>query len=110
MTCVRVLRRHGCEDFPRNRSFRDRWSPKEVAMTIAVTHRRPSVVLAITFCVVLLVSVSAGFAESFDRMVIFGDSVSDPRNHFVAFWMMSPARCDLLSGCPYDIGSNCLTI
>ena len=31
-------------------------------MTIAVTHRRPSVVLAITFCVVLLVSVSAGFA------------------------------------------------
>ena len=75
-------------------------------MTIAVTHRRPSVVLAITFCVVLLVSVSAGFAESFDRMVIFGDSLSDPGNHFVAFGTTSRAPFAPLPDFPYGIGGH----
>ena len=75
-------------------------------MTIAVTHRRSSVVLAITFCVVLLVSVSAGFAESFDRMVIFGDSLSDPGNHFAAFGMTSQAPFSPLPDFPYAIGGH----
>jgi phospholipase/lecithinase/hemolysin len=75
-------------------------------MRVGLAHRRSSVVFAIAFCVVFLVSVSAARAESFDRMVIFGDSLSDPGNHFVAFGMTSQAPFSPLPDFPYGIGGH----
>ena len=42
-------------------------------------------VFVVAFSLVFVGSASTVFAETFDRLVIFGDSLSDPGNHFVAF-------------------------
>jgi phospholipase/lecithinase/hemolysin len=60
-------------------------------MRVGFAHRRSAFVVAVAFWVVFLASVPAALAESFDRMVIFGDSLSDPGNHYVAFGMTSRA-------------------
>jgi phospholipase/lecithinase/hemolysin len=69
-----------------------------------VLSRRISRILAVTVCL-LLVS-AAGAAESFDRMVIFGDSLSDPGNHFVAFGIATQPPFAPLPDFPYAIGGH----
>jgi len=72
--------------------------------------RYPSrIVFAVVLCLVSAVSVSTALAESFDRMVIFGDSLSDPGNHFVAFGTTSRAPFAPLPDFPYGIGGHHFT-
>jgi len=75
-------------------------------MRVELTRRRSSIVFAVALCVVFLASVSNGLAESFDRMIIFGDSLSDPGNHFVAFGTTSRAPFAPLPDFPYGIGGH----
>src|SRR2546427_763992 len=71
-----------------------------------VAHRRSAVVIGVAFCIVFLASGPAALPESFERMVIFGDSLSDPGNHYVAFGMTSRAPFAPLPDFPYDIGGH----
>jgi phospholipase/lecithinase/hemolysin len=75
-------------------------------MRVGFAHRRSAFVVAVAFWVVFLASVPAALAESFDRMVIFGDSLSDPGNHYVAFGMTSQAPFVPLPDFPYAIGGH----
>ena len=75
-------------------------------MRVELARRRSSIVFAVALCVVFLASVSNGLAESFDRIVIFGDSLSDPGNHYVAFGMTSQAPFAPLPDFPYGIGGH----
>ena len=75
-------------------------------MRVGFAHRRSAFVVAVAFCLVFLAAVPAAFAGSFDRMVIFGDSLSDPGNHYVAFGMTSHAPFAPLPDFPYAIGGH----
>ena len=75
-------------------------------MRVELVRRRSSIVFAVALCVVFLASVSNGLDESFDRIVIFGDSLSDPGNHYVAFGMTSQAPFAPLPDFPYGIGGH----
>jgi phospholipase/lecithinase/hemolysin len=75
-------------------------------MSVRFAHRHSAFVVAVAFCVVFLAAVPAALAESFDRMVIFGDSLSDPGNHFVAFGTTSQAPFAPLPDFPYGIGGH----
>src|SRR5439155_16446995 len=75
-------------------------------MRVELARRRSSIVFAVALCVVFLASVSNGLAESFDRIVIFGDSLSDPGNHYGAFGMTSQAPFAPLPDFPYGIGGH----
>jgi phospholipase/lecithinase/hemolysin len=68
------------------------------------SRRISRIVLAVVVCLVLVSS--AGAAETFDRMVIFGDSLSDPGNHFVAFGITSQPPYAPLPDFPYGIGGH----
>jgi len=83
-------------------------------MTSTRGLRSPRTLFALTFCVVLALalclfvalSASPAAAQSFDRMVVFGDSLSDPGNHFVAFGIASHAPYVPLPDFPYAIGGH----
>ena len=68
------------------------------------SRRISRIVLAIAMCLVLVST--AGAAETFDRMVIFGDSLTDPGNHFVAFGITSQPPYAPLPDFPYAIGGH----
>src|SRR5438874_4845879 len=68
------------------------------------SRRISRIVLAIAMCLVLVSTASA--AETFDRMVIFGDSLSDPGNHFVAFGDIARPPYAPLPDFPYGIGGH----
>lgn len=52
---------------------------------------------------------TATAGESFDRIVFFGDSLSDPGNHFVVFGMSSHAPFVPIPDFPYAIGGHHFT-
>ena len=68
--------------------------------------RRSLLAIPAVLWILILVSVSVAFAESFDQMVVFGDSLSDPGNHFAAFGVASHAPFAPLPDFPYDIGGH----
>jgi phospholipase/lecithinase/hemolysin len=61
-------------------------------------------VFAVAVCLTL--ASTAGAAETFDRMVIFGDSLSDPGNHFVEFGITAQPPYEPLPDFPYGIGGH----
>jgi phospholipase/lecithinase/hemolysin len=63
-------------------------------------------VTLVALCVVLLASGSVALADPVDRMVVFGDSLSDPGNHFAAFGQTSHAPFAPLPDFPYAIGGH----
>jgi phospholipase/lecithinase/hemolysin len=73
-------------------------------MRVQPSRRISRIVLAVAVCLVLVSTASA--AETFDRMVIFGDSLSDPGNHFVAFGITSQPPYAPLPDFPYGIGGH----
>ena len=62
------------------------------------------IVFAVAVCLTLVST--AGAAETFDRMVIFGDSLSDPGNHFVEFGITAQPPYEPLPDFPYGIGGH----
>ena len=75
-------------------------------MTGRSAHHLSRIVF-VALCV-LAVS-SAASAETFERFVFFGDSLSDAGNHFVAFGTVSHAPFAPLPDFPYDIGGHHFT-
>jgi phospholipase/lecithinase/hemolysin len=73
-------------------------------MRIEPSRRIARIVLAVAVCFVLVSTASA--AETFDRMVIFGDSLSDPGNHFIAFGVTARPPYEPLPDFPYGIGGH----
>ena len=64
------------------------------------------IVAALVLGLLFLGSVGPALAGSFDRLVIFGDSLSDPGNHFIAFGETSRAPFSPLPDFPYAIGGH----
>lgn len=56
------------------------------------------------FCYGVLVS--SAFAQGFNRIVIFGDSLSDPGNHFILFGTSSRQPFAPIPSASYDIGGH----
>jgi len=75
-------------------------------MRVSRTRFCAGVIVVVAFCVALTGSVFPAFAEAFDRMVIFGDSLSDPGNHFIAFGTTSQPPFVPLPDFPYAIGGH----
>ena len=73
-------------------------------MRVGPSRRISGIVWAVAVCVVLISTAAA--AETFDRMVVFGDSLSDPGNHFVAFGITSRPPYAPLPDFPYGIGGH----
>lgn len=72
---------------------------------MSLTHRSWLVIPAVLW-LLILAAVSVAFAGSYDRMVVFGDSLSDPGNHFVAFGTAAHAPFSPLPDYPYAIGGH----
>jgi len=71
--------------------------------------RRSLLVIPVVLWFLILAVVSVSSAESFDRMVVFGDSLSDAGNHFAVFGVTSHAPYAPLPDSPYDIGGHHFT-
>ena len=65
--------------------------------------RRSLLVVPAVLWILILVTVAAAFAGSLDQMIVFGDSLSDPGNHFTAFGITSHAPFAPLPDFPYAI-------
>jgi outer membrane lipase/esterase len=64
----------------------------------------------LTIALLFLALASAACAQTFDRLVIFGDSLSDPGNYFVAFHShLVPPFQNPVPDAPYAIGGNRFT-
>lgn len=62
--------------------------------------------LLVVFALVLSPLAPAAFAEDFGRLVIFGDSLSDAGNHFIAFGTTSRQPFDPIPEASYAIGGH----
>ena len=73
-----------------------------------IRHRNSRV---LAFCLALALSLtSAAFAhEAHARLVVFGDSLSDPGNYFAAFGQTSQAPYAPIPSAPYSIGGHHFT-
>jgi phospholipase/lecithinase/hemolysin len=75
-------------------------------MRVGLARHVSRIVFVVAFCLVFVASASTVFAETFDRLVIFGDSLSDPGNHFVAFGLAAQPPFAPLPDFPYAIGGH----
>jgi phospholipase/lecithinase/hemolysin len=71
-------------------------------MTFPRSHR----LLLLASWLAFALSASAAGAQSFDRLVIFGDSLSDPGNHFIAFGTTSHQPFVPIPDASYAIGGH----
>src|SRR5262245_61115924 len=58
------------------------------------------------FVVTTAISLGAAHAWAFERLVIFGDSLSDPGNHFIAFGTTSRQPFEPIPEASYAIGGH----
>ena len=75
-------------------------------MRVGLARHVSRIVFVVAFCLAFVGSASTGLAETFERMVIFGDSLSDPGNHFVAFGITAQPPFAPLPDFPYAIGGH----
>jgi phospholipase/lecithinase/hemolysin len=71
-----------------------------------VAHRWISGSSALVLCLAGVLFTSTAAAQPFDRLVIFGDSLSDPGNHFVVFGETSHQPFAPIPDAPYAIGGH----
>jgi phospholipase/lecithinase/hemolysin len=71
---------------------------EEISMPVSM-RRLPLLILALILSAMASIPASAG-----EQLVIFGDSLSDPGNYFIAFGQTSTAPFAPIPDAPYDIG------
>src|SRR5690349_1967157 len=75
-------------------------------MRAYIEHHVARMVVAVTVCLTFAGYAASAFAERSDGMVVFGDSLSDPGNHFVAYGTVSQPPFAPLPDFPYAIGGH----
>lgn len=74
--------------------------------TISSTQRRPRHRIPVLFVLLSLLLAPAAIAGDFSKLVIFGDSLSDPGNHFIAFGTSSRRPFEPIPDASYAIGGH----
>ena len=67
---------------------------------------RSRALLLITGWLAFVLPVSPATAQALEQLVVFGDSLSDPGNHFIAFGQTSRAPFEEVPDFPYAIGGH----
>jgi outer membrane lipase/esterase len=75
-------------------------------MRLPIFRHRSALAVALVVLAVLAASGASASGGSYERLVVFGDSLSDPGNHFVAFGTVSQAPFAPLPDFPYAIGGH----
>jgi phospholipase/lecithinase/hemolysin len=84
----------------------DQFDREEGVMRASIERHVSRIVVAVAVCLTLAGFAPPAFAELFDGMVVFGDSLSDPGNHFVAYETTLQPPFAPLPDYPYAIGGH----
>ena len=80
------------------------WRSRASSPVVSLLRSRASLLIAGWLAVALAASPATGQAP--ERLVVFGDSLSDPGNHFIAFGQTSRAPFGPIPDFPYAIGGH----